>query len=34
MTAKKADSKHGAYHDEVVVNCICGANFTVNTTVA
>lgn len=24
---------HGAYHKDVVVNCICGASFTVNTTV-
>lgn len=24
---------HGAYHKEVAVSCICGATFTVNTTV-
>ena len=31
--SKKTDAKHGAYYDDVQVNCICGASFTVNTTV-
>lgn len=28
-----SDKKHGDYYNDVEVNCICGANFTINTTV-
>ena len=34
VKSTKVDNKHGAYYKDVEVSCICGANFSVNTTVA